>query len=344
MPTRIDLDPKEVEEVYKETGNYIQTAEHFGVSTGPIGRILRELGYKLSRRRYYTDETFFDVIDSELKAYWLGFLAADGTIRYRHHERLNGRLRGSSILLKLSVNDVEHLKILKDLVSPDSPLKYATSYTTTRKGNLSSSHCVILSFNSNHMVEQIMDKGVGPKKTHTIGRPNIDDKYIPHFIRGLFDGDGTCSVVSQHGSEKLVLRYSIATASKDMQKFLTEELIKVGIVVRIHNINVYISKIQENILFYEYIYNDANIFLPRKKEYADGFLKQHNKIKEWESENQKKHYFRKYKMAWSDDEEKTFIKYYKNGTSVKEIGNILPDKTQKQLHHKLEKLRKRKIL
>lgn len=345
MGVKIELDEKEVEEVYRETGSYLKTAEHFGISIGPIQRVLKSLGYELSRRRYFTDQSFFDVIDSEIKAYWLGYLAADGTIRYRHHQRLNGRLRGSSILLKLSVNDVEHLKLFKDLVSPSTPLKYATSYVTTRKGNLSTSHCVILSLNSNHMVEQIMDKGVGPRKTHTIGRPNISDEYIPYFIRGLFDGDGTCSVRPHHkeNPEKLTLRYSIATASKDMQEFLSEELGKVGIEVRVSGINVYISKLQENIRFYHYLYDNVNTHLTRKKETADVFITQHNEIKEWEIQNQKKHYFRK-SVVWTDEEQKTFIENYKNGISVIKIGNVLPNKTQKQLHHKLENLRKQKIV
>lgn len=46
------------------------------------------LGIKYVRRKFPINDTFFDVIDSELKAYALGFLVADGCIK--HEKRANG--------------------------------------------------------------------------------------------------------------------------------------------------------------------------------------------------------------------------------------------------------------
>ena len=34
----------------------------------------------MGKRKYHCDDGYFDLIDSEAKAYWLGFLAADGNI------------------------------------------------------------------------------------------------------------------------------------------------------------------------------------------------------------------------------------------------------------------------
>jgi hypothetical protein len=340
MGVRIDLDPKEVESVYLETESYVTTSQHFGVSTGPIKRILNTLGYKLSRRRYFTDEHFFDVIDTEEKAYWLGYLAADGTIRYRHHERLNGRLRGSSINLKLGTMDIEHLKKFKDLVSPDTPLKYMSSNVPTKSGELSSTFVVLLAFNSNHMVEQVMDKGVGPRKTFTIGRPNISDEFIPHYIRGLFDGDGCCQINKSRKNTRYVnyVRYSIATASEEMNKFLHEELMKNGIETKRSGITTYISKIDNAIGFYHYLYDNATIYLERKKILGDLFVQEHESIIQWEKENGRVYSLKT--NIWTIPEINILVSEYSKGTSITNITEKLQNRTKAQTSRKIYKLKK----
>jgi hypothetical protein len=347
MPARIDLDPVEVENVYKETGSYVTTSEHFGVSTGPIKRILNSLGYKLSRRRYSTDEHFFDVIDTEEKAYWLGYLAADGTIRYRHHERLNGRLRGSSINLKLGTMDIEHLKKFKDLVSPDTPLKYMSSNVPTKSGELSSTFVVLLAFNSNHMVEQIMDKGVGPRKTFTIGRPNISDEFIPHYIRGLFDGDGCCQISKTIKSQKKsryvnLVRYSIATASEEMNKFLHEELSKTGVETKRSGITTYISKIDNAIRFYHYLYDNATIYLERKKTLGDLFIQEHESIVQWEKENGRVYSLKT--NIWTIPEVNILVSEHSKGTSISNMLEKLNNRTKPQIQGKIYKLKKSGVI
>src|SRR5260370_24809239 len=54
-------------------------------------------GRSEAHRRYAVDETFFDVVNAEAKAYWLGFLTADGKIGDDH------------IKLELQEQDVAHL-------------------------------------------------------------------------------------------------------------------------------------------------------------------------------------------------------------------------------------------
>lgn len=49
-----------------------------------LSRLLEELGVKTTKgnhyRKYFHNEDFFEVIDTEEKAYWLGFMFADGYI------------------------------------------------------------------------------------------------------------------------------------------------------------------------------------------------------------------------------------------------------------------------
>ena len=249
-------------------------AKQYGCSQPVIGNVVKNLGYTPNCRRSNLNENFFDIIDTEEKAYWLGYLAADGTIRVREKEiSKDGKQlsRGNSIHLKLSTTDEDHLKKLRDVICPNSELKYATSVVMTKKGNISTSYNVILNLYGNYIVSQIIDKGVGPRKTFTLSKPNIDPKFYRHFIRGFFDGDGCCYVKKTTGKRKehlLSVRYSFACASKDFRDFVSDVLRENGIESKSYgNLNlIVIGGVDNNKRFFEYLYNDSTIYLNRKYE------------------------------------------------------------------------------
>ena len=250
-------------------------AKEYGYSQPVIRNLVKSLGFKPRNRRNNTNETFFDVIDTEEKAYWLGYLAADGTIRVRTNGiDKNGRVktRGNSINLKLSVNDEKHLMRFRDLVSPNTVLRYHVSEVTTRKGNLSISHNVILGLNSNYMVAQIIDKGVTPRKSHTLDKPNIDPKFYRDYIRGYFDGDGTCVVTKKPGvlkDETMTVKYSFACASEKHRNFIAsvlKEEIDVD-TTTYGDINLTIlGGFTAYKKFFHYLYDGSTIYLERKYE------------------------------------------------------------------------------
>src|SRR6202012_252825 len=62
------------------------------------------------RRIYALDDYFFDVIDTEAKAYWLGFITADGCVRAGVIS--NGWQR-HGLSVKLKASDSGHLEKLK---------------------------------------------------------------------------------------------------------------------------------------------------------------------------------------------------------------------------------------
>src|SRR5690606_34041342 len=110
-----------------ETGEYTgeDLAEYYNVSSVAVNALLRRYGYKAKsqselQRKYNIDETFFDVIDTEEKAYFLGFLYADG---YNNTDR-------NSVALSLKEDDKEILEILNNLLQPNKPLQYVEIKTT----------------------------------------------------------------------------------------------------------------------------------------------------------------------------------------------------------------------
>lgn len=62
-------------------------AQQVGISAGSVSKILRENNIPIRTNSQYLayafNEGFFDVIDNEAKAYWLGFIYADGYIARR---------------------------------------------------------------------------------------------------------------------------------------------------------------------------------------------------------------------------------------------------------------------
>lgn len=314
-------------------------AKQYGLSQPVIRKVVMNMGLVPQQRRSDLNENYFDVVDSETKAYWLGYLAADGCIRVRTQVDKNGnhKTQGNSIHLKLSTMDEEHLKKFRDEVCPNSVLKYATSVVKTRIGNISTSYSVVLNLYSNYIVSQIIDKGVGPRKTFTIGKPNIEEKYIRHYIRGLFDGDGC--VVTEDGKR---LIYRITTASENMNKFLKELFESLGINMIRMGINCVIGRKEDTMKFYNYIYDDATIWLERKKDKTIKVFEEVKRIEEWELK-----YGIKYNGAnrWPDEDLDILIETYRKGMNYKEIVKELNGRFDtKQIANKVHKLVKHNVL
>jgi hypothetical protein len=132
----------------------------------------------MSHRRYDLDDEFFDSIDTEAKAYWLGFITADGCIRTDHGM--------NSVQVKLMASDANHLEKLKLAVDVQRPLLYAA-----RSGV--AGPAVTLSLSSRHMVRALVALGVTPRKSATAEPWEGPAALMPHYWRGLFDGDGCIS-------------------------------------------------------------------------------------------------------------------------------------------------------
>lgn len=130
-----------------------------------------------SHKVYSCNEEFFCEIDSEEKAYWLGFIYADGYIT------------GNNLGIALSSRDENHLLKFKQSISSNSPVnKYMSQ---TKYSSIEYSRILI---RSNKLVQDIKEKGVLNNKSLILKFPNkdiLDCKLYNHFIRGYFDGDGS---------------------------------------------------------------------------------------------------------------------------------------------------------
>jgi intein/homing endonuclease len=249
---------EEIEFLKDNYENY--TAKELG---DKIGRTKNAVALKLNRlginvSKYNYNKHFFDTVDTEEKAYWLGFMYADGYVSYS----IENRNYEASIELKAS--DYEHLmKFNKSLNG-----NVQVSYRERERWNKIHKICSIR-FHSKELVEGLMKHGCLPNKTFDIKMPNINDTLIKHFIRGFFDGDGSV----YHRKDRNGIYANFTSASFDFLTSLRFYLYQLGV-------NSYIVKDRDHhqlriygkdytMTFLKHIYEESTIYLNRKYEMFD---------------------------------------------------------------------------
>lgn len=145
-------------------------------------------------------ERYFDVIDTEAKAYWLGFIVADGCILW------NETTGNYALQVVLQTEDEDHLLTLEhDMGGSRAPM-----VVSTQLDGYGEYKAVKLTWYSKYLVLRLMDIGVRPRKSGNETFPTIPEQFSQHFWRGIFDGDG-CLVTQSKGSN-LVLEYRFSLA------------------------------------------------------------------------------------------------------------------------------------
>lgn len=124
----------------------------------------------------YRDPEYFSSIDTEEKAYILGFIAADGHVSDKE------------ILISLSRKDIDILEKIRDSVGVNKDIKFYTGVSFSQSGK---SEFAKFSFGTKEMINSLRDLGFSRHKTLDFRMPKIDKSLIRHFIRGYIDGDGS---------------------------------------------------------------------------------------------------------------------------------------------------------
>lgn len=263
MGNKIDIDYDLIIERYNELKNLKKVAKSFNVSLRPITRILESKNVKLTNRRYNVNHSYFEVIDCEEKAYWLGFLYADGCVRKTKS--------GSQLVLKLSDKDKNHLNLFKTNIESEHKIEHYQNKTVSKKGTPSISNNCVICINSNKLVQDLITQGCTPKKTFKIDKPNIPEKFYKDFIRGYYDGDGNFF----YNDKTKIAVITIVCASEKFRKFLIDVISKIPNIGKIHEdkekYTIKIVNIVGIIGFLSYIYDNSKIELTRKKEYYEKY-------------------------------------------------------------------------
>lgn len=195
-------------------------------------------------RTYIINEHYFDVIDTQNKAYFLGLLYADGCVSKK----------GYSTVLSLHKKDEGLVKQLSILIYNEEHVNYHED-----------SCC--LEIYSKYMNETLTKHGCEPLKTFTIRFPTwLDDNLIPHFIRGYLDGDGCISA-----EDRFAINFtSNAMFIRDLHDILeskfniTSNIYSIGPNKNVLTKQLLINSNANKLNFLNLIYKDANIYMERK--------------------------------------------------------------------------------
>lgn len=234
-------------------------AKNLDYSERSISRVLQENGIntRLKNRYIIEHEDYFNNIDSEFKAYILGFIFADGYVGL-HND------------FCISLSDTEdNLAILE---------KFKTELGISLNINcgFDSTHNYrhyTLKFSNSQIISDLNKWGVHKNKLNSRNTiPQIDTKLYCHFIRGLFDGDG--SICNYHDSYDNRDRYELSfLGTHDLLGSIQNILIESCDITntKLHQVRdieklwrIQYRSISSILKIRDYLYENATIFLKNK--------------------------------------------------------------------------------
>lgn len=244
----------------RNSGDY-NLKEFLGKEKEP--KILSEDLYKSKYGKYHVNQNYFENIDNEWKAYWLGFLYADGCVILNEKD---GKFK-YSVSISLKIGDKFHLEKFLNSLQSDAVIK-------ENKTNYKDYYSAKISICNKKICTDLIKHGCVPRKTFVLKFPDLRKDLIRHFIRGYFDGDGCISI----NKEKRFVRINIV-GNYDMLSSICDIIekecnINKPVFQPISNGKNNIYSIQYGNVYscqkiYNYLYKDCNICLDRKLEKFD---------------------------------------------------------------------------
>lgn len=251
-------DKIDVELLILDYKSRIKTAEllsKYGISDSTKRRILNSLDIKpleFQNPKYIFNYNYFDEINTEGKAYFLGLIFADGSHAEKRH----------CLSITLQKEDDYILKKFTEELG----MKREVSYVFNKKYK---KYYASISAQNKHFSENLIQLGVVNNKSFKIKFPDyIPSDLISHFIRGYFDGDGGLYFSLSNPSKMCVSFAGNKLFLSSMSNHIMKEINLKSLALYSHKTSpIYtISKggRYEVLILLNYIYDKATIFLDRK--------------------------------------------------------------------------------
>lgn len=247
-------------ELYTEMNkSTYEIAELYNCNNSTILYILNNKGIETKRKRdnhnfkkYNVNQNYFNLIDDEIKAYWFGFILADGHVtKSKDH-----------LMITLNKNDRTHLEKFRLDIESNHPIKQRNDYDSFE-----------INIGSSILCNELYNKGINNRKSWEIDIDKIINS-IPmrlynHFIRGIFDGDGCIKIYKQTHYNKPLYHFSIV-GLYDLLNFIKEQFdIDMSLKYDTRTKSTYELKTRSKgsiVKIREYLYKNATIYLDRKYE------------------------------------------------------------------------------
>lgn len=151
----------------------------YNISSSILGKVIKDEVDDYGKRNgriYYFNYRYFDYIDNEHKAYWLGFIYADGSHNEKRH----------TLRICLQEQDAELLRLFYKDIGCNRELHFIYNKTYDK-------YYPYVYVQHPHLSETLNKQGVPSNKSFKITFPSttiVPHNLMRHFIRGYFDGDG----------------------------------------------------------------------------------------------------------------------------------------------------------
>jgi len=228
--------------------------KEFGISDRHYYEIMGKHNVKLKEHipKYNFNENYFEKIDTEDKAYFLGFIVADGCVHCTNN-------------IKIIQKEPDILYEFKEYIKFEGPVFFS------KKRNIAS-----IGVSSDKMKNDLEKLGVFSNKTMVIKYPKINKELESHFMRGVFDGDGCISI--HHDKRDASERGQVNICSGSIE-FINQYVDNLVEYANVKKNNIRCPKGTYHVIdwggltdvenIYKFFYKDATVFLERKKETFD---------------------------------------------------------------------------
>lgn len=197
-------------------------------------------------------------------AYCIGLIASDGNLSKD----------GRHVIF--TSKDKNLTEIFKNCLGLENKISYKG------RGNSREKKYSFLQFGDKNFYDFLLDLGLTPAKSKTIGPLKINTLYFADFIRGVFDGDGNINIFRHPESKYSQLRIRFFSASSNFINWIQDNN------KRFLSINGFQRKMEREIelayatadsvkLLKFMYYKGCQYFLERKYEKAIKFLKTNTK-------------------------------------------------------------------
>lgn len=199
-------------------------------------------------KKHTVNENYFERWTPEM-AYILGYIITDGNIAWDPAKCYN------SLTITACAKDEQHLERIRALLHSTKPLLFGESTNSYRLIVVNKKFC-----------QDLMKLGIPPRKSLTVRFPEIPKKYLPHFVRGVIDGDGSVRYFRRPRSPYFEIM--IASGSQDFIRGLHHAIKNAANVdssiTRSGNCLLLRYTCQRGKFLADWIYQNATIFLERK--------------------------------------------------------------------------------
>jgi len=258
-----ELEKQEICSLYQKGSKNKDLMKEYNINHGSVRHILKTNKVKL--RKYKVNDNAFSFPLNEEKAYWIGFLLADGYISEQGKNKEYRRLG-----LGLAGKDIAHLKKFKKFIKSDNPIYKRQIYNKYS--------FVTLQIVSKQIIEDLDKYEIHPRKTNNHKTPNIPENLKNHFYRGYIDGDGWFTK-DRKNDKYIVGVLGPYNFLKDFIKWLSVNCnVNPNIKIPQSSENCHKFTYGGNINFYKItnlLYNNAKTYLTRKNKIYKKFMRKY---------------------------------------------------------------------